>query len=41
MILRSAWTKFSSKDSKMEEHVDNLNKIVGMIKNNIHSLISQ
>jgi hypothetical protein len=40
MVLRSAWTKFSSTSINPEEHIDNLNKIVGVVKNNINRMIN-
>lgn len=41
MALRSAWTKISTRNTDPDEHIDSLNKIVGMIKNNVNSLIKQ
>lgn len=39
MVLRTAWTKFNNFNNSSDDKIDNLNKVVGMIKNNINKFI--
>lgn len=37
-FLRTTWTKIQSKDGDASEKIDNLNKIIGMVRANIKNL---